>query len=88
MARHPMLIAARHTQGLQAYRAGHGIDHLMDVAHEIETMHEAPDLTNEQHEEIDNSIPSFLAGYLSGLVEDVRFIANRQRGGGTPGSKA
>ena len=87
MARHPMLIRASHTQGLQAYRAGHGLDHLMDITHEIETMHEAPDLTNEQHDEIANSVPSFLAGYFSGLVEDVRFIANRQRGAGN-GSKA
>ena len=65
-----------------SHRAGHGIDHLMDVAHEIETMHEAPDLSHEQHEESNNSIPSFLAGYFSGLVEDVRFIANRQRNTG------
>lgn len=88
MSRHPKLVTARHTQGLAAYRAGHGIDHVMDISNEIDEMHKAPDLTTEQHDEIESSIPSFIAGYMSGLIEDIRFIANRQRGNNGPGSRA
>jgi hypothetical protein len=79
MSHHPKLVRARHTQGLAAYRAGHGIDHVMDIAHEIDEMHKQPDLTNEEHEEIENSTPSFIAGYVSGVIDDIRMLA-RQRG--------
>lgn len=85
MPRHPKLIEARHRQGLAAYRAGHGIDHVMEIAHEIEQMHETAQ-TEDEHREIQNSVPSFIAGFLTGLIDDIRSISanpNVQRRGQT-----
>ncbi len=80
MSRHPPIIPTRHAQGLSAYRAGLTIRELIGISDEIEAMHKQPDLTNEQHNEIDASGPSLIAGFADGLIEDIRFIANNKRG--------
>jgi hypothetical protein len=74
------LIRARYDQGLAAYRAGHGIDHVIDISAEIDALHQTADLSNEQHREIDNAVPSFISGFLSGLIDDVRRMAATTRG--------
>jgi hypothetical protein len=74
------LIQARHAQGLAAYRAGHSIKHMIEVAGEINAMHDHPGITAEQHEEIENSLPSFAAGFADGFLEDIRLIAGQRRG--------
>lgn len=77
---HPPIIPARHSQGLAAYRAGLTIRELVGTADEIDRMHDDPNLTNEQHEEIAASGPSLIAGFADGLIEDIRTIAAARRG--------
>jgi hypothetical protein len=79
MARHPVIITARHNQGLAAYRAGLTLKELITVFGDIELMHEQPDLSPEQHEEIDDAGPSLIAGFADGLIEDIRSL-RPQRG--------
>lgn len=76
----PPFSAARHAQGLAAYRAGQSIADLTRTLQEVERMHEQPDLTNEQHEEIAAAAPSLMSGFADGLIEDIRLLTNRGRG--------
>jgi hypothetical protein len=82
MPRHPAISHARHAQGLAAYRSGQSIRELIGIMVEFDMMHARPDLTNEQHEEIEAAGPSLIAGYADGLIEDIRFLAGQRRGGG------
>ena len=68
------IVEARHAQGLQAYRAGHSIRDLVGITETIDAMHQKDGLSNEEHEEIDNATPSLLAGFLDGLIEDIRSL--------------
>lgn len=79
MSRHPPIIAARHTQGLAAYRAGLTIAELYGLNEEIDRMHETAK-TNEEHEEISASGPSLIAGFADGLIDDIRLLASTRRG--------
>jgi hypothetical protein len=76
MSRHPVIVPARYTQGLSAYRAGLSIKEIISTFEEIEQMHEQPDLSNEQHEEIANAGPSLIAGFADGLIDDIRKLAS------------
>jgi hypothetical protein len=80
MSHHPPIIPARHSQGLAAYRAGLSLAELNGVLREIDAMHEKPELTNEEHDEIAHSGPSLIAGFADGLIDDIRLIANTKRG--------
>ncbi len=97
----PHLIRSRYNQGLSAYRAGHGIAHVIDVGDEIERetreAHDriegarvdgghGPEWFAEKHKEVDDNgghdaFPSIIAGFADGLIDDIRLIANRHRGG-------
>lgn len=79
MPRH-VIVPARYEQGLSTYRSGGTLRELMRTAGEIEAMHEQPDLSNEQHEEIANGAPSLITGFADGLIEDIRHIASSRRG--------
>src|ERR1035437_8984004 len=82
MARH--IVTARHNQGLAAYRAGLTLKELITtILAEIDLMHEQPDLSDEQREEIDDAGPSLIAGFADGLIDDIRFLraSNRPRRG-------
>jgi len=75
--RPPVIIEARHKQGLAAYRAGLSLRELYSTLDEIERMHEqvqGADATV-QHEEIANSGPSLIAGFADGLIDDIRNLA-------------
>ena len=76
MSRHPVIVPARYTQGLSAYRAGLSIKEIISTFEEIEQMHEQPDLSNEQYEEIANAGPSLIAGFADGLIDDIRKLAS------------
>ena len=76
MSRHHVIVPARYTQGLSAYRAGLSIKEIISTFEEIEQMHEQPDLSNEQHEEIANAGPSLIAGFADGLIDDIRKLAS------------
>jgi len=78
--RRRQIIAARFEQGRNAYHGGHDLAQLLNTADQIDAMHDAEGVTNEQHDEIANSIPSLFAGYASGLIDDIRLIAARGRG--------
>jgi hypothetical protein len=78
--RHPPIIPARHAQGLAAYRAGHSIAELIGISEEIDRLHDQPDLTNEQHNEISAAGPSLIAGFADGLIDDIRLLAGARRG--------
>lgn len=79
--RHPPIIPARHAQGLASYRAGLSIAELNGILSEIDAMHDQPDVSIEQHNEIAASAPSLIAGYADGLIDDIRLLANARRGG-------
>lgn len=74
MSRHH-IVEARYNQGLAAYRGGLSIREVITTFEEIDLMHEQPDLTNEQHEEISNAGPSLIAGFADGLIDDIRKLA-------------
>lgn len=73
---HPPIIPARHAQGLAAYRGGLTIAELVGITGEIDRMHEQA-TTNEEHEAIEASGPSLIAGYADGLIEDIRSLIGR-----------
>lgn len=77
---HPPIIDARYNQGLAAYRGGLSIRELIKITDEIDAMHEQAK-TSEEHDEIAASPPSLIMGFAEGLIEDVRLLASRQRGG-------
>lgn len=81
MPRSPLsIVPARHAQGLAAYRSGLSLIAVTDLLSKFEEMHNQPGLSNDQHEEIDASGPSLLAGFLDGLIDDVRSLAGRSTG--------
>ena len=80
MARHPVIVTARHSQGLAAYRAGLALKELFPILAEIDLLHKQPDLSNEQHEEIENSGSSLIVGFADGLIDDIRFLRTPPRG--------
>jgi hypothetical protein len=69
------IVAARHTQGLSAYRAGRSIRELITTFEEIEQMRDQAT----PNEEIDNAGPSLIAGFADGLIEDIRALAHALR---------
>lgn len=75
----PPFSAARHTQGLQLYRTGASIADLIRTVQDIERMHDAEGVTNEQHEEIAAASPSLCAGFADGVIDDIRLLVNRGR---------
>ena len=79
MPRHH-IVGARHAQGLQAYRAGHTIRDLVGIAEAIDEMYKEDDLSDEEHQEIKDAIPSVMAGFLDGLIEDIRTLARPRQG--------
>ena len=80
---HPVIVPARYTQGLSAYRAGLSLKELLSTLAEVDQMHEQFDLTKEQHEEISNSCQSIVAGFADGVIDDIRYLrsSNLQRRG-------
>jgi hypothetical protein len=74
------LVHDRHAQGLAAYRAGHSIKDVCKITEEIEAMHEKPDLSDDEHDEIAASTPSFLLGFADGFLEDFRRMSSARRG--------
>ena len=70
----PHLSEARHAQGLAAYRSSQSIKDLINLAETIDAMHDRPDLSNEEHDEIANALPSVMAGFADGFLEDFRSI--------------
>lgn len=75
----PSIVQSRYDQGLAAYRAGHGIRHVVEVLNEIETIargaQEDPG-ANFNHD----AGPSVIAGFADGLIADIRLLANQRRG--------
>lgn len=70
----PQLIEARYQQGLNAYRAGQTIREMILLGDEISAMHQQPDLTDEQHDEIAYAPGSIAAGFADGFLEDFRSL--------------
>jgi hypothetical protein len=78
MPRHPVIIPARHAQGLAAYRAGLSLREVIGTFEEINRMHEQVQPSEnaiDEHDEIDNAGPSLIAGFADGLIDDIRNIA-------------
>lgn len=77
---HSKLIEARHAQGLNAYHTGASIKDVIRTLDEIMAMHDKPDLTHDEHKEISDAGPSFIAGFADGALEDFRMIVAQRRG--------
>jgi hypothetical protein len=77
--RHPPISPARHAQGLAAYRSGKSLKELIGLVAEIDAMH-TPEMTNEEHDEIQAAEPSVICGFADGFLEDIRTLANQRRG--------
>lgn len=75
----PSIVQPRYDQGLAAYRAGHGIRHVVDVLDEIERTARAakedpgPSFGHDAG-------PSVIAGFADGVIADIRTIAAQRRG--------
>jgi hypothetical protein len=79
MSRHPVIVPARYTQGLSAYRAGLSIKEIISTFEEIERMHEQVqpgENADAEHDEIANAGPSLVAGFADGLIDDIRKLAS------------
>jgi hypothetical protein len=81
MSRHPPISPARHAQGLALYRTGQSLQSLFKVLNDIEAMHEQPNLTDEQHDEIQAAPSGVMLGFGDGLIEDIRTLATSVRRG-------
>lgn len=75
----PSIIQSRYDQGLAAYRAGHGIRHVVEVLDEIErTARSAQEDPGPEYNH--DAGPSVIAGFADGLIADIRTIAGQRRG--------
>jgi hypothetical protein len=84
----PELITARYAQGLADYKAGHGLATVFGTLVAIEEMHDEVEqksralgddestrqLCRNAHDEISNSIPSYLVGFFEGFLSDFRRV--------------
>lgn len=77
----PKLIRPRYEQGLAAYRAGHGILHVMEIGDEIENFSRAAESDPGPMYSHD-AMPSVIAGFADGLIEDIRRITGTGRRAG------
>jgi hypothetical protein len=70
-----MIVAYRYAQGQAAYQTGHHLKDLFPIMEEIERLHEQPDVTNEQHDEIAAGVHSLAVGFADGVIADIRNLA-------------
>jgi hypothetical protein len=75
---HSRLINDRYLQGQAAYRAGHHIKDLHAVSEDMEKLHDNPELTTEQHNDLMHGAQSLFIGFADALIDDIRLIAQRR----------
>lgn len=83
----PHLDQARYAQGQAAYTQGLGIGHLIEIGDEVEKAASKAYDEAKSPEERDaahrmgrgDAVPSLIAGFMDGLINDVRSIVGRSR---------
>lgn len=89
----PSIVQSRYDQGLAAYRAGHGIRHVVEVldeiergargdrgAYEVKSGPDFSDIVDPGPSFGRDAGPSLIAGFADGVLADIRAIAGQRRG--------